>query len=94
MATFSDNGTDTFDVPCGGEFVVAVEGDFGTGTFAVKFHSDGAWVTYSGGDTGSFTAAGERIFVNCGDTGTIQVALTGASSPDLNYHLSRVEYQL
>lgn len=94
MASFTTNTTALVDMPSGAEFVVACEGTFGGGTFSVKYGSDGSYVAYSSGDTGDFTAAGERVFVNCGDTGKIQVGLSGSTGADVNYHVKQIEHQL
>ena len=66
------------------EFSVMVSGDFGGGTLLVQYRADSGWVTYSSGLTGTFTAAGERIFFQGGEEDKINLNLSGATSPDLN----------
>jgi len=66
------------------EFAVAVSGTFGGGTVKVQYRAAGGWVDYSSGDTGTFTAAGERVFAQCGDEDQINFNLAGSTSPDLD----------
>ena len=66
------------------EFSVAVSGDFGGGTLEVQYGTDtGTFTNYVSGDTGSFTAAGERVFFQCGDIQAINLNLSGSTAPDL-----------
>lgn len=85
MATnFTSDDTEDIEVPTGGRFTVACNGDFGGGTLSVKYYSDATWVAYSSGDTGDFTAAGERVFYNVGELPKIRLQLASSTSPDLN----------
>lgn len=67
-------------------FTVAISGTFGSGTVAVKYATDAAattFATYASGETGTFTAAGEREFAICGAASTVQIVLSGATAPNL-----------
>ena len=67
-------------------FSVAVSGTFGGGTIAVQYATDAAattWATYASGETGSFTAAGEREFAPVGAATSVRIVLSGATSPSI-----------
>jgi hypothetical protein len=81
--TFSANGTQTTGVTRGTQIGIGVSGTFGSGTVSVKYYANGGWVTFSGGDTGDFTAADEREFLNVGETDELQIVLGGATAPSL-----------
>lgn len=66
------------------EFSVAVSGDLGGGTLNVQYGTaDSTFTNYAGGDTGAFTAADERVFVQCGETESINLNLSGATAPSV-----------
>ena len=91
LVTFSANDTHVVqDVPK--RFTVAVSGTFGSGTVAVKYNTgSGTYATYASGETGSFTAAGEREFCRCGLNDDIQIVLTGSTSPALTVIIRELE---
>ena len=67
-------------------FTVAISGTFGGGTVAVKYATDQAattFATYASGETGTYTAAAEREFAPCGAATTLQIVLTGSTTPSL-----------
>jgi hypothetical protein len=66
------------------EFSVAVSGDFGGGTLNVQYGTTpGTFTNYVSGDTGTFTADGERVFTQCGNVEAINLNLAGSTAPDL-----------
>ena len=82
--TFSEDGTKTAGVINAASFSVAVSGTFGGGTLSVQYPTgDGGVATYAEGLTGSFTAAGERVFDQCGEGREITLSLSGSTSPSL-----------
>lgn len=90
--TFDQDGSQTVQIEIDDEFSVGVGGDFGGGTLAVKYACKGSTYTFASGTTGSFTAAGERVFRNCGDTKTITITLSGSTSPDLDVSVANNAY--
>jgi|14BtaG_2_1085337.scaffolds.fasta_scaffold112886_2 hypothetical protein len=87
MATYNltaDGDTEIGGINAKKEFAVFVAGDFGGGTLNVQFRQASGWVNYSSGETGTFTAAGERVFFQGGDEDKINLSLSGATSPDLD----------
>lgn len=67
-------------------FTVAVSGTFGGGTLRVRYSTNIAgtqFANYVSGETGAFTAAGEREFALCGASTNIQIELTGATNPNI-----------
>lgn len=94
---FTSNTTQEVKIAIDDEFSVGVSlpasgGTFGGGTVNVQYQSQGEWVTYSSGDGGAFTAAGEGVFRNCGDTDFIRVQLTGSTSPSVNVSVANNIY--
>lgn len=76
-------------------FTVSVSGTFGSGTVAVKYATNTAattFATYASGETGTFTAAAEREFAPCGAADTIQVVLTGSTTPSIIVAVRELEY--
>lgn len=87
MATFNltaDGDTEITGINAGKEFAVSVSGDFGGGTLNVQYRVNGGWTNYAGGDTGTFTAAGERVFFQGGDEDKINLNLASSTSADLD----------
>ena len=82
--TFTTNTTQSVGVTKGTAFTVAANFVSGTGTLSVKYFSEGNWVTFASGETGTFTASGERVFENVGSIDEIQLVTTNASSLDLD----------
>jgi hypothetical protein len=81
MPTLTTNSnTASAGVSIGKDFLVAVAGTFDGATLAVQYASNGAYQTYQSGETGSFTAAGERRFANCGDLDQVNLALSSAGA--------------
>lgn len=75
-------------------FTVAVSGTFGGGTLRVRYSTNEAGTTfanYVSGDTGAFTAAGEREFALCGASTNIQIELSGATNPNLIVILKEID---
>ena len=61
MPTLTTNSnTASAGVSIGKDFLVAVAGTFDGATVAVQYTSNGTYHTFQSGETGSFTAAGER----------------------------------
>lgn len=76
----------TYTLPIAKRFTVAVSGTFGGGTVSVKYATDvgsTTFATYASGETGAFTEAGEREFAPCGAADTIQITLTGSTTPSI-----------
>lgn len=81
MPTLTTNSnTTSAGVTIGKDFLVAVAGTFDGATVAVQYTSNGTYHTFQSGETGSFTAAGERRFANCGDADEVNVALSSAGA--------------
>jgi len=89
---FSGNGTQTVSINIDDEFSVGVAGDFGSGTLTVSYYAQGTARVFQSGETGTFTAAGERVFRNCGDNTSILVTLAGSTSPDLDVSVANNAY--
>jgi hypothetical protein len=75
----------TYTLPIGKRFIVAVSGTFGGGTVSVKYATNVGATTFATYATvsGAFTAAGEREFAPCGATDTVQITLTGSTTPSI-----------
>lgn len=73
------------------QFTVAASGNFGSGTLKVQYRVNGGWADYESGDTGDFTAAGERVFVQCGDEHRINLNLASSTSPDIDIVVKEVD---
>jgi hypothetical protein len=85
LRTLTENTTYTIE-GIRHRFTVAISGTFGGGNVAVKYATDAAattFATYASGETGTFTAAGEREFAICGAASTVQIVLAGATTPNL-----------
>ena len=69
------------------EYIIHVAGNFGGGTFDVKWNDGVNTETYP---DGSFTSAGGFI-VGCG-VGNIDLTLTGATNPVIRSTVTRLTY--
>lgn len=81
--TISANGSVDVGVAIGTEFTVAASGTFGSGTITVNYRAGSSWVTYASGETGTATAAFERVFENVGDIDTVRITLASATNPSI-----------
>lgn len=82
--TLAANGSYTVGITKGCSFSVAASGTFGSGTLKVQYAFSGEWKDFDGGDTGDFTEADERVFVNVGDADEVKLVLSGATGPDID----------
>ena len=77
--SLTGDGDTTTTVPGGSRFTVAVSGA-GIGTIDIQYRAGGQWFDFVGGETGTFTEAGEREFTNIGDSSRINVSASGTTA--------------
>ena len=82
--TLTANGNTDVGVAIGTEFTVAAGGTFGSGTITVSYKAGASWVVFASGETGTATAAFERVFENVGDIDTIRITLASSTNPSLS----------
>lgn len=94
MATFNftDNGSETVQIEIDDTFSISVQGDFGSGTLTAYHKVNGTNYAWASGDGSALTSAGERVLRNCGDSKTITLTLSGATSPDLDVSVANNAY--
>lgn len=84
--TLDADGSVTFFWPGGGGTFVG-QGTFGSGTLDLQWSEDGSNYVAVGTDT-TLTADGKAYFIH--EAGNMRVNLSGSTSPDLIYKVSRV----
>lgn len=85
----TENGTTTVPILAGSTFTYAVANTFGGGTLSLKYKMNGTLYTIA---DATLTAATDTPLTidHPGDTDSLFLVLAGATSPDIDVHISRL----